>query len=126
MSGLFFDARTPATRLSHMVGGAIPQLVIEFLAAPANRFRMQAGDFRHLSQTAMSATEGLSPRDPAALLFVQPAEQHIELPMIIPIHMVTQPTGRTTTLMNRQFRCHRPIPFLGVAESLHQTVEFTK
>lgn len=55
--GLFFDARTPATRSSHMVRGAITQLVVEFVAATANRFWMQAGDFRDLLQAAVPATQ---------------------------------------------------------------------
>ena len=45
--------------------------------------------------------------------------------MIVSIRMVARPTGRTATLVNRQFRCHRSASFLGVAGSLLQTVYFT-
>lgn len=95
------------------------------VTAPANRFRMQARDFRQQFQSAMPETLGLATSHPPALLLVQAAQQQIELPMIVAIRMVTRPTGRTATLVNRQFRCHRSAPFLGVADSLLQTAQFT-
>lgn len=99
-----------------MVGGTLAQLVVEFVTAAANRFRMQAGDFRHQLQAAMPAKANLAARDPAALLFVQSAEQHIEWTMILSARMITRPTRRTTTLVNRTFRDHNAPPFLGVPE----------
>ena len=83
----------------------------------ANGFGMQAGDFCHLLHAAMPATARLAARDPTALLFVQSAKQHIELPMILSIRMITRPTRRTTTLVNRTFRDHNPAPFLGVPKA---------
>ena len=73
----------------------------------------------------MPETLGLATSHPPALLLVQAAQQQMELPMIVAIRMVTRPTGRTATLVNRQFRCHRSAPFLGVADSLLQTAQFT-
>ena len=103
-----------------MVGRPLTQLLVEFVTAPANRFRMQARDLREEFQSAMSETLGLAASHPPALLLVQAAQQQIELPMIVSIRMVTRTTCRTTTLVNRQFRCHRSASFLGVAGSLHQ------
>jgi len=105
-----------------MVGRPLAQFLVEFVTTPANRFRMQARDLREQFQSAMPETLGLATSHPPALLLVQAAQQQIELPMIVSIRMITRPTGRTTTLVNRQFRCHHSAPFLGVAGSLHQTV----
>ena len=109
-----------------MLGWPIAQLITEFVASPPNRFRMQARDLGKLFDSAMSKTSRLAARHPAALLLVEAAQQQIELPMIVSHRMVTRPTCHTATLMNEQFRCHRPDPFPGVAESLHQNIEFTK
>ncbi|MBI3363102.1 MAG: hypothetical protein HY023_18525 [Chloroflexi bacterium] len=122
MSDLFFDARPPAPGESHMVGRPLTQFFVEFVTAPANRFRMQARDLREQFQSAMSETLGLAACHPPALLLIQAAQQQIELPMIVSIRMVTRPTGRTSTLVNRQFRCHHSASFLGVTGSLLQTV----
>jgi len=99
-----------------MVRGAVAQLAVEFVAAASNGFGIKAGDFRQQFQAAMSATTRLAGRDPAALLFVQSAEQHIELTMIPSFLMITRPTRRTTTLVNHTFRDHNAPPFLGVPE----------
>ena len=109
-----------------MVGRPIAQFLAEFVAAPPNRFRMQARDLAHPFDSAMSQTPGLAARHPAALLLVQAAQQQIELPMIVSLRMLTRTTCRTATLMNEQFRCHRLPPFPGVAESVHQNVDFTE
>jgi len=85
---------------------------------------MQAGDFRHLFQAAMSATKRLATRDPTALLFVQPAQQHIELPMILPIPMIPSTARRAPALMYDTFHDHPP--FLGVAGSLTMSAQITK
>ena len=84
-----------------MVDRPLTQFLVEFVTAPANRFRMQAGDLRQPFQSAMSETLGLAAYYPPALLLIQAAQQQIELPMIVSIRMVTRPTGRTFTLVNR-------------------------
>ena len=84
-----------------MVGRPLTQFFVEFVTAPANRFRMQARDLRQQLQSTMSETLGLAARHPPALLLVQAAQQQIELPMIVSIRMIPRPTGRTTTIMNR-------------------------
>ncbi len=104
-----------------MLGRPLAKFLIEFVNASANRFRMQPRDLRQPFQAAMSETLGLAASHPPALLLVQAAQQQIELPMIVSIRMITRSTRRTTTLVNRQFRCHPSVPFLGVAGSLHQT-----
>jgi hypothetical protein len=38
------------------------------------------------------------------------------LTMILSVRMITRPTRRTTTLVNRTFRDHNAPPFLGVPE----------
>ena len=95
-----------------MIPRAITQLVGEFLATAGNRLGMQAGDFRDLLQATMPTTPRLTRRNPPALLFVQPAEQHIQLPMILTIDMIACQTRRTTTLVSRTFRDHLQ-PLLG-------------
>ena len=67
---------------------------------------MPAGDFRDRLQAAVPVTARLAALRLAALRLVQPAEQHLELPMILAIRMITRPTRRTTTLANRTFRDH--------------------
>jgi hypothetical protein len=108
VSGLFFDARTSGPRQPNMFGGATLQLVAQFVPAPANRFRMQTGNLRHLLQATMSATHRFARRNPAALLFIQPAEKHIELPMILPIPMIPSTARRTPALKNHTFHDHPP------------------
>ncbi len=95
-----------------MVGRPIAQLITEFVASPPNRFRMQARDLGNPFDSAMSQTPGLAARHPATLLLVEAAQQQIELPMIVSLRVLTRPTCRTITLMNHQFRCHRPPPSL--------------
>jgi hypothetical protein len=104
MWDLFFDARSPAAGQANVVGRPIAQFVLEFVAASPDGLRMQAGDLGDALEPAMSQTLGLAGRDPATLLFIQPTQQHIELPMIVPFPMVTRQTGRTTTIVDRQFR----------------------
>ena len=87
-----------------MVGGPLAQLLVEFITAPANRFRMPARDQRDRCQSAVPETLGLAASHPAALLLIQAAQQQIELPMLSSISMVTRSTCRTTTLVNHQFR----------------------
>ena len=91
-----------------------PQAVAEFVTTAANGFGMQTGDFRHLLHAAIAALARLAARDPAALPFIQSAQQQIELPMILSIRMIPRPTRRTTTRVNRVFHDHNSAPYLGV------------
>jgi hypothetical protein len=120
VSDLFFDARTPASRLTDMVGWPILQIVVEFIATAPDRFGMQAGDFRNPPDPAMSQTHGLASSQPAPLLFIQPAQQQIELLMIFPMRMLRHLTIRTPTLAGRMLSCHRSTP------SLEWTAAYTK
>jgi len=101
VSDLFFDARTPASGQPDKVDRSIPQLIAEFVAAPPDGFGMQAGDLRDPLEPPMPQTLGLAPGNPATLLLVQPTQQQIELPMIVPLRMLTRLTGLTTTFVNR-------------------------
>jgi hypothetical protein len=85
---------------------------MEFVAASPNGFRMEASDFRNPLKTTMSQAFGLSRRDPATLLFVQPTQEQIELPMIFSFRVFTGTTRSTTTLVNHQFLAHCPTPSL--------------
>jgi hypothetical protein len=84
-----------------MVGWPIAQVVVEFVSAPPNRFRMEAGDLCNTLEAPMPQTHGLTCCHPAPLLFIQPAQQQIELPMIFPIRMFTRSASRTTAFVNR-------------------------
>ena len=121
MSDLFFDARTPASGPSDVIGRPLPQFIVEFVAAAPDRFRVQAGDLRDPLEAAMPQTHGLARGDPAALLFIQPAQQQIELPMIFPFRMFTRLTGRTTTIVNRRWHRHRPAPSLKCLTAAYTT-----
>jgi hypothetical protein len=123
---LFFHARTTAAGQSHMVGWPIAQIVVEFVSAPPNGFRMEAGDLCDVLETAMPQTQGLTRCQPASLLLVQPAQQQIELPMILPVRMFTRSASRAAAIVNGQGCAHRPTPFLGVPDSLHQVADFTE
>ena len=91
MWDLCFDARATAAGEPNMVGGPLPQLLVEFVAAPANGFGMPARDLCDLLQPAMSQTLRLTARDPATLLLVQATEQYLELPMLRSIGMFPRP-----------------------------------
>ena len=86
---LFFDARTTSAGQSDLIDGSISQFVVEFVTAPPNRFRMEAGDLGDPLKTTMPQALGLSPRNPTTLLLVQPAQEKIELPMIFASRMFT-------------------------------------
>jgi hypothetical protein len=64
---------------------------------------MQTRDFRDLLDPTVAEPGGLPPSDPATLLLIQPAEQHVELSMIFPLWMVASATRRTTTFVNHNF-----------------------
>jgi hypothetical protein len=109
---LFFDPRTTPAGQSDLINGSISQFAVEFVAAPPNRFRMEAGDLGDPLKTAMPQALGLSSRNPTTLLFVQPAQKQIELPMIFVCRMFTSLAVRATTFVNHQFRGHCPTPSL--------------
>jgi hypothetical protein len=85
-----------------MIGRSITQFVVEFITTTPDRFRMQARDFRDPLEPAMPQTHGFSRRHPATLLFVQPAQQQIELPMIVPLRVLARQTLRTPAIVYRQ------------------------
>lgn len=87
---------------------------------------MEAGDLCDPLEAPMPQTLGLSCGHPATLLLIQPAQQQIELPMIFPFRMFTRTASRTTAIVNRPWCAHRPTPFLGVPDSLHQITDFTE
>ena len=87
---------------------------------------MHSGDLCDALESAMPQTYCLAARRPATLLLVQTTQQQIQLPMITLLRGIARQTLRTTTLINRLFLCHRPISFLGVAESLQSNGDFTK
>jgi len=109
-----------------MIRGPISQVIVHFVAASADGFRMHSGDLCDALESAMPQTYRLAARHPATLLLVQTAQQEIQLPMITLRRRISRETLRTTTLMNRLFRCHLPISFPGVAQSLQSNGDFTK
>lgn len=72
------------------------QAVVEFVAPPTYRFRMQARDCRDLLDPTVPEPCGLAARHPPTLLLIQPAEQHVELSMIFPLRMVASLTRNHT------------------------------
>jgi hypothetical protein len=58
---------------------------------------VQAGDFGDLPDTPMAAAQSLAARDPTSLLFVEAAEDQIEVPMII-LLMTRGSTNPVTSL----------------------------
>jgi hypothetical protein len=109
---LFFDARTSATGKSHAVGRAARQIPFEFIATDANGFRVQPRNLGHLLDAAMPAPPGFASSNPASLLFVQTAENQIEVAMVLLLRMIASLTCRTRALPNRTFRCHYRSPSL--------------
>jgi len=84
-----------------MVGGPMAQAVVEFVSAPPNRFRMEAGDLCDALKAPMPQTHGLTCCHPAPLLLIQPAQQQIELPMIFLLRMFTCSASYATAIVNR-------------------------
>lgn len=95
-----------------MAGRPTSQFVVEFVAATPDRLGVQAGNLGDPLEATVPQSLGLTRRHPATLLFVQPAQQQIELPMIRPHRVFTHLTRLTTTIVNRQWRRHRPTPSL--------------
>jgi hypothetical protein len=86
--------------------------VLEFVSAASNRFGMHAGDFRDALKAAVPQPHGFTSGGPATLLFVQSAEQKIELPMVLAIGVFSDAAIWATALVNLSFlrRRHRPLP----------------
>ncbi len=105
---VFFHARPTAPGQSHRVGGPISQVVVEFVWAPPNRSRMEAGYLCDALEAPLPPTHSLTCCQPAPLLLIQPAQQQLELPMIFPFRMFTRAASRATALGNRQCCAHRP------------------
>jgi len=85
---------------------------LEFITADANGFRMESSNLGNLFDTPMPATSGFASSHPTPLLLVQTTENQIEIPMVLFFRMIASPTRRTSTLMNRIFRCHDQPPSL--------------
>jgi hypothetical protein len=66
---------------------------------------MQTGDFRDLLDPTVAQPRCLTARDPPPLLLIQPAEQRVQLSMLLPLRMVAQPTCQATTLINHYRWC---------------------
>src|SRR6266700_2654440 len=110
--GSFFRCADDRPRQSDLVGRPIAQVVVELVAAPPDRFRMEASDRCDPLKAPMPQTLRLACCHPATLLLIQPAQQQIELPMIFPFRMFTRPASRTTALVNRLWCAHSPTPSL--------------
>jgi hypothetical protein len=94
------------------------QVSRQFLAPAANGLGVQAGDFGDLPDTPMPAAQSLAAGDPTSLLFVEAAEDQIEVPMIILLGVLSSFTSRTRTLMNGNFPGQFPASLLGDGGSL--------
>jgi hypothetical protein len=95
-----------------MVDRPTSQFVVEFVSAPPDRLRMEAGDLCDPLKAPIPQTLGLSSGHPATLLLIQPAQQQIELPMIFPFRMFTRAASRTTAIVNHHWYAHCPTPSL--------------
>jgi len=109
---LFFHAWPSTTRKSHAVGRATDEILFEFITTDANGFRVQPRNFGNLLDAAMPAPPGFAAGNPASLLFVQTAENQMEIAMILLLWMITSLTCCTRTVPNRKFPCHRRPPSL--------------
>jgi hypothetical protein len=67
---------------------------------------MQTGDFRNLFDPAMPQTHGLTPGDPAALLFIKSIQQRIELQMFTSCGIIQPRSTYTTTTSMARLPCH--------------------
>jgi hypothetical protein len=123
---LFFEARTTAPRQPDRGGRPLAQAIVEFVSAPPDRFRMEAGDRGDPLEAPMSPTLRLAGGQPAPRLLIQPAQQQMERPLIFPLRLVTRVARRATALVNRLWCAHCPTPFLGVPDSLHHIADFTE
>jgi hypothetical protein len=111
---LFFHARTPAPGEPHAVDWPADEIPVEFIATDANGFGVQAGDFGNPFNATMPTPLRFASGDPTSLLFIQAAENQIEIPMVLSFWMIASPTCRTSAFVNRTFlRHHRPPSLVG-------------
>lgn len=88
------------------------EVVEEFVAAAADGFGMEPGDRGDLLESAVAESLGFAGGDPASLLFVQPAEEEVELVVAVPFGMVSGETGGASAFVNRRWRRHDLAPSL--------------
>ena len=82
-------------------------------------------DHRDSSETTMPQLHGLPSRHPTPLLFVQPIQQRIQLPMLQRLRtIVSASTNRTTTLVT-WLPCHRFPPDLDEKRIVYYPPQFT-
>jgi hypothetical protein len=80
---------------------------------------MQARNFGNLLDAAMPTSSGLASRNPTSLLFVQTAENQIEVAMVLLLRMIASLTCRTRTPPNWAFRSHHRPPSLVGPKNYH-------
>ena len=115
---IFFSTRgrpPPGSRTRSV--GRPRRSLVEFIAADANGLGMQSRDFGNLLNAAMPAPPGFASGHPTPLLFIQAAENQIEVTMVFLFGMVASLTCRTPTFVNRTFRCHHRPPSLARPEN---------
>ena len=117
IAGSFFDGRTPTTWKPHAIGRPVEEIPVEFIAIDPNGFGMQSRDFGDLLNAAVPSPLGFASRDPTPLLFIQTAEDQIEVAMILFFRFFANPTCRTPTFVNHNLRCHHRPPFLARPET---------
>jgi len=83
-----------------MPARSLSQILAEFVTTLADRFGMHSRDLRNSLESAMPQTHCLAGRHRATLLLVETAQQHIQLPMVISLGVLTRTTIRTTALVN--------------------------
>jgi hypothetical protein len=91
--------------------------LVKFIAADANGFGMQSRNFGNLLNAAMPAPLGFASGHSTPLLFIQTSENPIEVTMVFLFRMSAGLTRRTSTFVNRTFRCHPRPPSLARPET---------
>ncbi len=92
------------------------ETVEEFTASTANRFAIQAGDAGQFAVGGLLGVGREAAHLPAALRFVEPAEQQVDLLVALAQGRVgVSPTGATRALMDSPFRAwsHGSVSQLG-------------
>ena len=79
MPGVFFRCFAPATGLANSVRRTICQITGKFTTAPAYRVDIHARDLCQQFGTAMTDPVCFDRNIPTSLLFIQPAQQDIQL-----------------------------------------------
>jgi hypothetical protein len=79
------------------------EIGVEFFAATADRIGMEAGDLGQEFVAAVSDLDGLQSRQPAALLFIEAAEDEVDAMMTLAVGMVLAGrASRALTLMHNK------------------------